>query len=592
MSGGEDVEYTIRATDKSGSTVRGAADGLDRLGDKSDKAQRKLDDLGDETGQLARKLLEARAAAAGLAREFDKTGDTGVLKDFEKINREASRLGRVLKTIKFDQPSFDAGSFVGRLANAFEGLPPMVQASAAATAVVFVSALEGAVLAAIAGGGLTAGLILAAQDARVKEAYTKVGTSIFTSLKADASSFTGELLDAAPNLQKAFERQNPRIKRTFDRLSHDVDPILDQIIASADRLAPSLERAADAGGRVLISTSKTFPVLADNVGHLLDSFSDGSGSAATSLNLLVLTAAGAITTFSVMQQGLNLLLWPLGKLGELTGVTSENVKHLDSIGAHAGASAGLTAQQYAALAVGMGNTAVAAQALNDAFQREFNAQLGVDEATLAVNVGMSQLTQTIKDNKKTLDEHTQSGQENVGVILQQIQTLQRKRDADIAAGNGTKEASEQANAAYISQLEGLRKLLYSLGLNHAEVDRLIGAYEELAKPQTKVFTTVYQTRGTNPGGSDQLSGHNRDTVGTSAAGGLSSWAPARYAEAQRAEMRGDNGGGATYTGPPMEVHSTVENVITLDGEPFRALVRTTVKAAEERSAWRAKVGKR
>lgn len=590
MSGGEDVEFSILARDKSGGPVKQAAKGLDDLGDKAERAQRKVDDLGDQTGQLARKLLEARAAAAGLAREFDKTGDTGILKDFEKINREASRLGRVMKTIKFDQPSFDAGSFVGRLANAFEGLPPMVQASAAATAVVFVSALGGAVLAAIAGGGLTAGLILAAQDARVKEAYTKVGTSIFASLKADASSFTGELLDAAPNLQKAFDKQSPRIKRIFDVLAKDLDPILDNVVASIDRIAPSLERASAAGGKILISLSGTLPVLTGSIGSLLDSFSSGSSSAATSLNLLVLTAAGAITTFSVMQQGLNLLLWPLGKLGELTGVTSENVKHLDSIGAHAGASAGLTAQQYAMLAVGMGNTAVAAQALNDAFEREFNAQMGVDQATLAINSGLLQLKQTIGDNRKTLDQHTQSGIENVGVIQQQVRVYEQAREAAIANGNGTKEAVEQANAAYAANVAALRAVLIQLGLAPAAVDALLAAYARIPKDITTTITTVYQTRGTRPGGSDQLTGHSRDTAGTSA-GGLSSWAPARYAEAQRAEMRGNNPG-ATHTGPPMEVHAESTVNVLLDGEPFRALVVRTVNQAQERSAWRAKIGPR
>lgn len=610
MSGGEDVEFSIVARDKSGGPVRQAAKGLDDLGDKADRAQRKVDDLGDQTGQLARKLLEARAAAAGLAREFDKTGDTGILKDFEKINREASRLGRVMKTIKFDEPKIDTDFFgsglvdgfkragliagdaaVDSIGAAFNALPAQVKGAAAATGLVLVGGIEGAVTAAVAAGGLAAGIALGAQDPRVKEAYGKLGTSIFTSLKADAGSFTSELLDAAPALERAFGKQEPRIKRIFDNLSKDIDPILDNVVESIDRIAPSLERASVAGGKILISLTGTLPAFTGSVGNLLDSFSDSSSGAATSLNLLVLTAAGAINVFAQLQTVMNPLLMGVGKLGELTGVTSDNVKHLDTIQRNAGAGAGLTAQQYAALSVGMGNTAVAAQALNDAFERQFTEQMGVDEATLAVNVGMSQLTETIRDNKKSLDEHTQSGQENVGVILQQIGTLQRKRDADIAAGNGTQEASEQANAAYISQLEGLRKLLYSLGLNHAKVDELIGAYEELAKPQTKVFTTVFRNEGTPF--EQRSSGNSRFGGGsdTSAAGGLSSWAPARYAEAQRAEMRGDNPG-ATHTGPPMEVHAESTVNVLLDGEPFRALVVKTVNAAEQRSAWRAKVGKR
>lgn len=584
-----DVEFQIKATDRSAKATEGAADNFEHLGHEADKAARKVDELGDQTGQLARKLAEARASALALARQFDKTGDPKLLKDFQKINAEAAKLGRVNKTIKFDEIDDEAKGIVDKIVQTFGKLPVEVQTAVGGAAIVAVGALQGAVLAAVAAGGIAGGLILGAKDDRVKAAYAKLGQGIMTDLKTDARGFTDELLQAAPLLQAAFERQEPRIQRIFNNLQGVVRPILDNIINSVERLGPSLERASAAGGKILLSTSATLPILADSIGRLLDQFSDNSSGAATSLNLLVLTVAGAVTAFTYANEALDPFLMGLGKLGELSGITSDHVKQLGTIQKDAGAGAGLTAQQYAMLSIGMGNTAVAAQALDDSFHRLFDAQMGVDEANLKVNMDLQILKETIKGNQKSLDESTQSGAENERVILRQIQALQQKRDADVAAGNGTKEASEKANAAYISQLEGLRQLLYSLGLNHAEVDKLINAYEELAKPQVKTFTTVYRTQGTPPGYSDEKTGHSQ--TGNNDYGGLDGWRPAAFAASGRGAAFAMATGGGGYS-PPVQVHSEHAFTVQLDGQPFRAIVQRTTSAAEKRTAWRAKVGRR
>lgn len=607
----EDVEFEIKAHDRSGPAMRGAADGLDKVGDKAERAARKVDDLGDETGQLARKLLEARAAAVGLAKEFDRSGDPKILKDFEKINREAGRLGRVMKSIKFDEPKIEnpdgflggvvksarkAGLIAGDamvegIGDAFKALPPDVQAGILAAGIGLVTAFEGAILAGVSAGGIATGLILGAQDDRVKAAYAQLGSHIMTDLKQDARGFTDELLRLAPQFESEFGRLDPLIKRIFDNLSKDAGPVLGNIVTSIEAIAPALERASVAGGYVLTNFTSKLPVLTGAIGDLLDSFSSQASGSAVELNLLIYTVSGLIEAFRLANDTLNPFLTGLGKLGELTGVTSDQTHHLVDWHAKLGAQTGITAEQYASFAYDLGNTAAMAGYLDAAFHRLFDTQMSVDQANLAVNVGMSQLKQTIKDNKKTLDEHTQAGQQNVQAILSQIQVLEQKREADIAAGNGTVEATEKADAAYASNVQALRAVLIQLGLAPAAVDALIAKYEQIPKNITTTVTTVFQTRGVRPGGSDELTGHSRDTVGTSADGGLSSWAPAAYAESQRAEMSADNAGGR-YSGPPTEVHAEHTFNVLLDGEPFRAIAISTVNAAQERSAWRAKIGRR
>ncbi len=607
-----DVDFQITAHDKTGPATERAADGFEHLGREADKAKRKIDDLGDESGHLARKLAEARAAAVGLAREFDRTGESKILKDFQKINAEANKLGRVMKTIKIDDPKIEnPNGFLGGLTSmarkagliagdaavdgwmeAFKALPPDIQAMIAVAGVGAVAAFEGAILGAVATGGIATGLILGAQDDRVKAAYAALGTDIMGTLKDDAKPFAESLLTLAPDLRQAFDFENPRLKRIFAELATDVRPIVDNIIAGFDRIGPALERASATGGKWLISLSSSIPALSASIGSLLDSIGPGAEGSVTALNLLILTVAGAIQVFSYANLALNPFLIGLGKLGELTGIAGNETHKLVEHNRALATSTGLTAEQYAKLSYDLGSTVGQAHALQEAFDRLFNEQMSVDQANLAVNAGLLTLKETIKDNKKTLDEHTQSGVENNRVILQQVQYLQQQRQAAIDAGNGTVEATQQANAAYVSQLEGLRKLLYSLGLNKAQVDALIDSYERLAQPQTKIFTTVYRTVGTKPGQSDEATGHSR--TGTNDYGALDGWAPARFnaAHAEYMASSGRDGGGSLPHMPPVDVHTENSFVVTLDGQPFRQMTIRTTRAAEKRAAWRTRVGSR
>lgn len=613
-----DAEFTLSARDRTGPAVKSAADGLEKVADKADKAQRKIDEVGDQAGQTSRKLLEARAAAAALAREFDKTGDSKVLREFQKINLEAGKLNRVFKTLTPDvqNPSGILGGFVklGRKAGliagdaAVEGFGDAFKAlgtaspagsyviaglvgAAAAAAPFIAAAVEGAVVAGVGAGGLAAGLILGARDPRVIRAYGDLGNRILGQLQEDARPFTADLLATAPKLSKAFDAEEPRIKRIFDSLATDFGPIVDDVIGAVHTLMPSIERAAIVGGQILRSLAGQLPGLAGAVGRLLDAFTASGPGAAAALGLIVFQLRGLIELVALGARGSAPLLNLLGRLVELTGVipgVTGNTKHLYEVQQQAGQSAGLAAQQYNNLRTSMQNTADAAQALNDSIDRLFNEQMNLDQANLAVNQGLINLRQSIKDNGTSLDETSQKGLNNVGVIQQQVRNYEAAREAAIAAGNGTLEATNTANAAYVSQLEGLRKLLYSLGLNKAQVDALIDSYEQLAKPQVKTFTTVFKEVGkVPPGYSDQSTGHSR--TGANDYGGLDGWAPARFNGAARAQFA--QGGGGVFQ-PAVQVEGNYSFTVELDGKPFTARIVRTVDAAGKRAEWRAKVGKR
>src|SRR4029450_12435653 len=73
----------------------------------------------------------------------------------------------------------------------------------------------------------------------------------------------------------------------------------------------------------------------------------------------------------------------------------------------------------------------------DAFGRLFGEVMGVKEANLEVAQAWADTRKELLNGKRTLDESTQAGRDNVGQLNDMVGALERKREADIAAGNGT-----------------------------------------------------------------------------------------------------------------------------------------------------------
>lgn len=609
------------AKDKTGPAVRSAADGLDKLGRKTDEAERQFRQLEREAGQLSRKMLETKAAAALLGREFAKTGDEKTFRQFQKLSREADKLGKVLHAIKppkIELPKVvsrdDGGSIfralfgnlvdqaqkagklagesaIGGFGDAFGAIPAEVKlgvigalaGAAVLAAPLMAAAIEGAVLTGVAGGGIAAGLILAAQDPRVQTAYANLGNSILTDLQSAARPFADELLAVAPELADAFAHELPRVRALLASLAGTITPLTRGAIGFADNLMPGLTRAAAAGKAIVTGLAQQLPALGAAVGHLLSAMAEAGPAAKQALTSITDEVIVLIHTLALGAEAAAPLLNGLAKFDSLVNPISglnregkETVKWVEP----AGVAAAATAQDYALLAQSLGNTANRADALNASFSRLFGEAMNLDQANLAVKQGMLALRDATKENGATLDQNTAKGQANAAVVLQQIQTLDQKRQAEIAAGNGTEAATAKANGAYAGNLSQLRGLLTTLGYTKSEVDALIGKYEELAKPRSTTFTTRYRSEGNAPG-----AGNSRQ-AGLSA---LNDWMPARFAEGQRAGMQTE---GASRTGGPVQIHSEFTTYVDLDGKPFRAMVARTVSASEKRQAWRAKVGKR
>lgn len=482
----------------------------------------------------------------------------------------------------------------------FKALPPEVKAGMAASlagaavlaAPAIVATTEAAILAGVGAGGLAAGIALAAKDPQVIAAYTNLGQRVSSRLQDAAKPFRSELIATAGIAEQTFGRIVPRIDRMFAGLASTVRPLASGLAKGIENAFPGLEHAVQASLPLLRDLAGELPKIGTLVGDLFDAVAKGGPGAAQVFHFILINIealiygltelinelGGAANGFAVLNSKASLIASTLA--GHPLEAYAVQLKSTSA----AASSAGFT---FNGMAVATYNTAEAATAANAAFRSLFGELMSVDQANLAVATGMANLRNTIKGNSKTLDENTEAGRQNVGAILQQIRALEQKRQADIAAGNGTKTATDKANAAYAAQVASLRQVLITMGLTASEVDNLIAKYQSIPRNITTTITTTYRTNGT------PQQGHSRYQPGSGGFDSLDGWRPAQFAQSRAGQfaMFGP-GQGSGRTIKPYQLQSNVDVAVLLDGEPVRKVAKTVSAEEADRRDWRAKVGTR
>lgn len=524
-----EVSIRVTGTNTSGASVSAAKRDVKDLGDEAQKSAKrvvelgaaeevagrgaksmagKLDDAGDQASQLARKLLEATAAAKllGSTNASPHTGGGGssggllggALKDAPKVAEKAG----------VEAAGTFASAFEGGLMDTFKALPPEAKAAlgaavggaAIAAAPLIVSAINGAIVGGIGAGGLAAGIALQAKDPVVSGAFRTLGTHVMTDLQAATSPFKDQLLGVADDFGKTWTKITPNVKGFFSTLAPEVGVLGQAISKSVGILGPALEKAAGPASKVLDAVAAEIPEIAQQIGFLLDDITEHGDSAAEAIKFILVSVEALIVGFDILVKTVGPAADTIVHMAQAIGLIDDTkIEHVITQLDRTPSAATDAADGMNTLSEATYNTADAANQANEAFERLFGQLMGLDEANLQVAEDFRKLGKAIKQNKGSLDENTEAGENNRRTILGIVDDLESQREAAIANGNGTVEATRKANAAFLAQLQRVRDVAAANGANTAELDRMLARYRALAGmpdiTKSVTLTTVYKTKG-------------------------------------------------------------------------------------------------
>jgi hypothetical protein len=527
----DDVDDKVEALDRglkkiSPDAVKAAA-AMKLLSSSSAELGNNISQIGDKATALQvldRRIATSRSEVRKLADEFLKTGDLDVFKKLGDSEGELGKLSGIRKALVAElkggaeEGAKVAGGtfaqvFQGGITSAFQSLPgPAKAALIAALAVaavgasaVIVEIISTALLAGVGAAGLGTAIAFAVQDEHVARAFTALGDHAQAALKDAASPFRAELIDSAAIFTKSFDATMPRIKAGLASLAPETSKLAANVGKAFENMGPGLEKALKASGPLLDSLGSGLATAGKAFGQLLSTIAYHGEGANMVMKLIVanITVLIQFITAAVDVAGAFFdILAKVAKAGAavwgwITGAKPKEAKDgLDGVGEGGqNAAKGLdqASDSAGALSHAMSPVIGGAEDMADAFDRLFNETMGLDQANLAVKQGLADLKKELGDGKRTLDTNTQAGRDNVQGILEQIDALNRQREAQIAAGNGTAAATAEANAAYYRNIAALRALLVQMGFNAAEVDVFIGKWMQAAgMPDiTHTITTRY-----------------------------------------------------------------------------------------------------
>ena len=450
--------------DKTARGLEHAADAADDFGDGMEGAGRKA-------SHLDRQLAKTEASLKKLAQHYAETGDEAVRADIKRERSAYNELQRIEKILKASTPTgggasggplgYGIGTF-GLGAAAVAGGAPLVAGAAAGAA-------------GLAGVGAGIASAINADPQRFAAEWESAISGVVGSWRNAATDFAEPLSTSIKLLGSAFDSVD--VAGALEDASHFVVPLA----AGAASFAASIGRGTvtliGEAGPVIDDLASSMKQLGDDTEVAMEQLAEGAEGGGQALSDLA-------DVFGLIEVGAGVTL---GKFGELYDyITShfpgvyeqwrDQHRGLLSVGNVLEESTNPAVESFTAAAE---YAAKATQAWNRELDAAFGTAIGSVDALVGYERAVDALTEGFHRGRNALDASNESGRENIELASGMASAAWATREAAIAAGDGSVEATQKANQAYLASIGALEGILIKLGVAAAEARRFADQFRAI-----------------------------------------------------------------------------------------------------------------
>ncbi len=533
----QEFDRAARAVDNLGDQLTQAEIDAVRLEDAMDDTAREaarlraeVNRLGSSAPQQLRDDLLAAERAAVQARIAFQRADAEVDQlenSLGDARREAERLRR-----EMDRLDADAGSGRRRLQRSligqrdewrnagreavqafgggFSALPIEIKAAAgvaaAGVAAMLGGAIGGAITAGVGGGVMAVAIKKAMVESNVaQQAWRDNLAPMRKEITELALGYEDELVRSAFVFGEAWDRVSDDVGSAFRKMEAYVEPLADGLAELGVNAfgGDGFSDLIEAAGPVLDELARSLPMVGTALNDMFQSIADGEGNV-KGMRALMLLLAGSLRfageAIEFLSDGFDLgtraaekfftIASKIPVIGGLFDDAAESWKSFNDPAqgyVKAMESAGPAGEEAAE---GIYQTAEAAKEasreakkLNDELNEFIDQALAASGASIAYERAIDDLSDSFKENGRSIDITAEAGRKNVEAVNEAIDAAQRKMQSDIEAAGGekaSKEAIDAATAAYRNKIGEIERNLRALGLNQQQIDALLGKYKNFA----------------------------------------------------------------------------------------------------------------
>lgn len=387
---------------------------------------------------------------------------------------------------------------------------PLIAGGIAAGITLGAPAIGGALTAAIGLGGIAGGILLAAKDPKVGDAWRQVGHTAMANLEGAASPFVGVLTRGATRFEGMMTSIVPSMQKDFAQLTPMADRLFSGAASMVERLMPGVDDLIRSSGPALDMLAKELPQIGTAVSDTFKEVAAGSTGGASALHdLLVIVEAttrstGALILATEKWYGAERALGQFiggdmhGAVESMTAVMTNNTLASAKVGdtvrgtfqsveaaiTPVNSELALTGDRFKALSAQISTTRQDSDALAVSMaDKLLNSMLSMDHAVLGFSESQTHLTDTLTSTGIHMDIHTAKSQQMREAVLSVVSANIRQYDTMVASGG----SATQAAAAYDQNTGALIKQMRQAGFTSQQIGDLIGKY--MAVPD-KVNTDV------------------------------------------------------------------------------------------------------
>lgn len=520
------AEDAVRAAEREEQRLR---DRMEEATQEQNRLNRAFNDGGDEVARITRELALAQVEAARLRRIMDDTNRRAA-----NPLRGAQR-GLLGFRRQIDQAlQFNGNGLRNSLRAAWQSMPVELKVAIIGAGVGMATILAGSIggvlnaaLLGVVGGGVLAAVVAVAAktSSAVRAAFSDTFAPIGDEIAAFARDVAeGPLIKAAEIFGQTWEDIATDVQGAFGDVGKHIEPLAAGLARLVENVMPGLREGLKAAGPVLDELAAALPEIGTAISKMFHDLTRDGGAqgAVKGMRVLAATVIATFRTIGVVVGWLSRqfntttnfiadMLTLLSKIPVIGGMfehAASSARDFANAGSGTGRSleeTGVAADQTASAmrrqADATKSAADAAQDLSAKMAHIIDVELGAKDAAIQFEAALDAITESAKENGRTLDIGTEKGRANASTILDGVRAAEAKRQADIEMAGGVNASAAAvgaANAKYEAMVAQLRAAAYAAGFNKAQVDALIGSLGRVPREVYTRVTTEYRTVGSIP----------------------------------------------------------------------------------------------
>jgi hypothetical protein len=504
-------------------------DAMEDATHEQNRLNRAFDDGGDEVRRITRELALAQVEAARLRRIMDDA------------NRRAANplRGAQRGLLGFRRQLDNALRLNGNglrnsLREAWNTMPIELKLAIVGAGVGMATILAGAIgavlnaaLLSVVGLGVLGAVVAVAAktSSAVRTAFSDTFAPIGDEIAAFARDVAeGPLIKAAEIFGQTWEDIATDVQGAFADVGKHIEPLAAGLAQLVENVMPGLREGLKAAGPVLDELAAALPAIGTAISDMFHDLTRDGGAQGAVKGMRVLAATviavfrtiGAVVgwlsrqfnTTTMFVADMLTLLSKIPGIGKLFEGAASSARDFANAGSGTGRSleeTGVAADQTASAMRRQGDAtnyaARAAQDLSAKMAHIIDVELGAKDAAIQFEAALDAITESAKENGRSLDIGTEKGRTNASTILDGVRAAEAKRQADIEMAGGVNASAAAvgaANAQYEAMVAKLRAAAYAAGFNKAQVDALIGSLGRIPANIKTTYTIEYRTVGNIP----------------------------------------------------------------------------------------------